>query len=55
MRVENYFELVSCHKDLGLLNYFDALGLNVYKLTFRGFMLLECYILRKLVLKNLSC
>ena len=55
MRVENYFELVCCQQDIGLLDYFDALGLNVYKLTLRGFMLLECYILIKFVLKILSC
>ena len=28
MRVENYFELMFCQKDLGLLNYFDVLGMN---------------------------
>ena len=51
IRVKNYFELF-CRKDLGLLDYFDALGLNVCKLSFRRFMLLECYILEKISFEN---
>ena len=44
-----------CWKDIKLFDYFDALGLNVFKLSFERFMLLECYNLRKLVLMNFSC
>ena len=55
MRVEKIFELVFCGKDLGLLDYFVVLELNVCKLSFEGFILLECYVLRLLALKNLSC
>ena len=54
MRIENYFELAFCRKDLELLDFFVAFGLDICKLSFGGFMLLECYILRKLVSKNLS-
>ena len=37
MRVKNYFQLMFYWKDLALLDYFDALGLNVCKLSFGGF------------------
>ena len=42
-------------KTLRLLDYFNVLKSNVYKLLFGEFMLLECYILILLVLNNLSC
>ena len=32
MRVDKYFELVFCWKDIGLLNYFIVLELNICKL-----------------------
>ena len=35
--------------------YFVVLEFNVCKLSFGVFMLLECYILRLIALKNLSC
>ena len=53
MRVEKYFELVFCY--LGLLDCFVVSELNVCKLSFGGFMLLECYVLRLIALNDLSC
>ena len=54
MILDNYFELVFCRKSfktVRLLDCFNVLGLNDYKFSFGGFMLLQCFILTKLVLK----
>ena len=35
MEVDNYFSVGICWKDLGLLDYFNALGINVCKLSLK--------------------
>ena len=49
MEVENYFCVGICWKDLGLFDYFNALGINVCKLSLEGF-----YVARMLHFKIIS-
>ena len=50
MEVENYFLVDICwEEDLGLLDYFNALEINVCKLLFEGF-----YVARMLHFKIIS-